>query len=74
VFGMTGCRPKDRDDGPPRTAKLDKRHSFNFESLLESEHLIEFSGVILISIVEPDLLTTLAELCLNTRGLARYAV
>jgi hypothetical protein len=28
---------------------------------LDSEHLIEFSGVILISIAEPELLTTLAD-------------
>jgi hypothetical protein len=61
---MTGVRPSDWEDCPPLTVELEKPRGFSFSSLLEmsqkSEHLIEVSGVILICIAEPDLLTTLA--------------
>ena len=64
---MTDSRPSDwddDDDGTPLTVELGSFYGFNFDALLYSElyseHLIEFSSVILISIAEPELLTTLA--------------
>jgi hypothetical protein len=62
---MTDCRPSDRDDGPPLTVNLEEPRSFNFERMLESEHLIGFSGVILISIAGRDLRTALADFVLE---------
>jgi len=62
---MTGFRPSDWDDGTALTVKLEKPRGFSFESLSQSEHLIEFSGVILISIAEPNLLTILAHFALE---------
>ena len=59
---MTRFRPSGWYDGP--TIELEPPRGFNFESLLDSErseHLIEFSGVILISIAETELLITLAD-------------
>ena len=73
---MTGFRPSDWDDDTPLTVKFEKPGDFGFDSLLESEHLIEFFGVMLIFIAEPDLLTTLADFVLEytftgkTRGLS----
>ena len=60
----------DDDDGttltvklePPRGFdKLEPPRGFEFDKLLSSERLIEFSGVILISIAEPELLTTVSD-------------
>jgi len=65
VFSITGFLPSDWDDDTALTVKIPKPYSFGLKSLLESEHLIEFSGVILISIAEPDLLTTLADFVLE---------
>ena len=60
---MTDSRPSDWDDDYTiLTVRLERPRGFNFNSLLDSEHLIEFSGVILISIAEPDLLTIVADL------------
>ena len=42
---MTGFRPSDWDDDTALTVKFEKPGGFGFESLLEGEHLIEFSGV-----------------------------
>ena len=47
------------------TVDLGPPGGFSFEDLLTSEHLIEFSGVILISIPEPDLVTILADFVLE---------
>jgi hypothetical protein len=58
---MTDFRLSDWDDGTELTVKFEKPGSFNFQSLSESEHLIEFSGMILISIAEPDLLKALTD-------------
>jgi len=57
---MTGFRPSDWDDDTALTVRFGEPHGFGFERLLRSEHLIEFSGVVLISIAEPELLTILA--------------
>ena len=61
---MTGFRPSD-DDGAALTVNFEKPDSFGFESLLESEYLIDLSVVMLIFIAEPDLLTTLADFVLE---------
>jgi hypothetical protein len=64
VHGMTGFRPSDCGDDLSVPVELEKPRSFDFSALLKmfetSEHLIASSGVILICIAEPDLLTTLA--------------
>jgi hypothetical protein len=61
---MTGFRPSDWDNEPELAVKLEEPSSYSFSSLLERSkkggHLIEVSGVILICIAEPELLTTLA--------------
>jgi hypothetical protein len=61
---MTGFRPSDWDNEPETTVKLEEPNGYGFQSLLEKskngEHLIEVSGVILICIAEPELLTTLS--------------
>ena len=62
---MTGFRPSGWGGGTAFTVELEQPHIFSFESLSESEYLIELSGVILISIAEPDLLTTLAAFVLE---------
>ena len=62
---MTGFRPSDCDDGPELTVELEKPRGFSLKSLLESEHLIEFSGGILISIAEPHLLSIVADFVLE---------
>jgi len=63
---MTGFRPSDwHGDEPALTARLKDAHGFSFESLSKSEHLIEFSGVILISIAGQDLLPILANFVLE---------
>jgi len=62
---MTGFRPSDWDDSKEPTVKLENPRSFNFKSLLRGEHLIEFSGVILISIAESGLLPILADFVLE---------
>ena len=62
---MTGFRPSDWGDGTALTVKMEKPRSFSFESLSKSEHLIEFSGLILISIAEPNLLIILADFVLE---------
>jgi hypothetical protein len=62
---MTGFWPSGWDDGTELTVRLEKPRSFSFKGLSESEHLIEFSGVVLISIAAPDLLTTLADFVLE---------
>ena len=51
VSGMTGFRPSDQDDEAALTVDLEPPRGFNFEGLSNSEYLIEFSGVILISIL-----------------------
>jgi hypothetical protein len=58
---MTGFRPSGWDVGTPLTVELEKPRGFSFKSLSQSKHWIVFSGVILISIADPNLLTTLAE-------------
>ena len=65
VFGMTGFQLSDCDESPALPVQLEKPRGFNFSSLSESEHLIEFSGVILISIADPKLLRTVAEFVLE---------
>ena len=61
MFGRTGFRLSDWDDSSALTVQLEKPGGFNFSSLSESEHLIEFSSVILISIADPDPLRTVAD-------------
>jgi len=58
---MTGFRPSGWGDSEEPTVGLENLHGFNFKTLLRGEHLIEFSGVILISIAESDLLPILAD-------------
>ena len=65
VFDMTGFRPSGWGGGTALTVELEQPRIFSFESLSESEYLIEFSGRILISTAEPDLLTTLAAFVLE---------
>jgi hypothetical protein len=65
VFSMTDFRPSDWDDDPPLTVELGEPRGFDFKVLLKGEHLIEFSGVILISIADEELLVTLAEFVLE---------
>ena len=64
VEAMAHFRPSGWDNDPKPTVEIMGLHGFNFSSLLKksekSEHLIEVSSVILIWIVEPELLTTLA--------------
>jgi len=62
---MTGFRPSDWDGDEEPTVKLGNLYGFNFESLLGGEHLIGFSGVILISIAESKLLPILADFVLE---------
>ena len=62
---MTGFRPSDWDDSKEPTVELENLHGFNFKSLLRGEHLIEFSGVILIFIAETELLPTLGDFVLE---------
>jgi len=62
---MTGFRPTGWVDSKEPTVKLEAPHGFNFKSLLGGEHLIEVSGVILISIAESDLLPILADFVLE---------
>ena len=62
---MTSFQPSDCDDGPELMVELERPCSFSFESLLESEHLIEFSGVILISIAELHLLSIVVDFVLE---------
>jgi hypothetical protein len=62
---MAGFRPSDWDDGIKLPIRLEKPGSFNFQGLLKSEHLIEFSGLILISIAEPRLLEVLGAFVLE---------
>jgi len=62
---MTGFRPSDWGGSKEPTVELENLHGFNFNSLLGGEHLIEFSGMILISIAEPGLLSILAEFVLE---------
>ena len=73
---MTGFWPSGWDDGTALTVKMEGPCGFSFERLSGGEHLIEFSGVILISIAEPVLQNTLASFVLeytftgNIRGLS----
>jgi hypothetical protein len=61
---MTGFRPSDWDNESELTVKLEEPSGYGFSSLFEQSkkggHLIEVSGVILIYIAEPELLTILA--------------
>ena len=58
---MTGRRPSDWVDDT--VIELEPPFNFDFEGLLKSnsEHLIEFSGVIIISIAETELVSTLTD-------------
>ena len=62
---MTGFWPSGWGDKEEPTVKLDNLYGFNFESLLKGEHLIEFSGVTLISIAGSELLLILADFVLE---------
>ena len=62
---MTGIRPSDWDHRPPLEVKLEDPRSFDFKSLSESEHLIVFSGVVLISIADSVLRNSLAKFVLE---------
>ena len=76
---MTGFWPSGWGDSKEPTVKLEITHSFNFKSLLGGEHLIEFSGVVIISIAESGLLPILADFVLEytftgkIRGLSAQA-
>jgi len=65
VFRTTNVQLSDWDDGTALTVELGNPGGFSFESLSQSEHLIEFSVVILISIVEPVLLDLLVDFALE---------
>jgi len=62
---MTGFRPSGWCDRKEPIVELENPFGFNFKSLLRGEHLIEFSGVILISIAGSDLLPILADFVLE---------
>jgi len=62
---MTGFRPSSWNNSKEPTVKLENPRSFNFKRLLRGKHLIEFSGVILISIAETELLPILADFVLE---------
>ena len=62
---MTGFRPSDWSDDTALTIKLEPPRTFDFKDLLKREHLIEFSGVILISIADGHLLAILADFVLE---------
>ena len=65
VNNMTGFRPSGWSDDEETPVKIEEVGSFNFASLAKSEHLIEFSDVILISIAESGLLAVLGDFVLD---------
>lgn len=65
VDDVTGFRPSGWFDETALKVKLAPLHGFDFNHLLSCEHLIVFSGVILISITDKHLLPVLTDIVLD---------